>query len=210
MERLPVAAYYVSPLGRAKDTASVTLKRVGRQAETLDWLREFPLRRRDPDLGRDTVIWDWLPERWTSEAAFYDREAWQHVPVMESAGVPEAYRKVCEGLDALLKRHGYERNGMVYRAVDPNRDNIVLFCHFGVECLLLAHLLGVSPMPLWHGTCALTSSVTTLVTEERRKGTASFRMSAFGDVSHLTSAGEDPSFSGRFCETWDSTEERHD
>ena len=31
---IPVAAYYVSPLGRAKDTASLTLKKACRTAET--------------------------------------------------------------------------------------------------------------------------------------------------------------------------------
>lgn len=38
---IPVAAYYVSPLGRAKDAASLTLKKACRTAETCSWLREF-------------------------------------------------------------------------------------------------------------------------------------------------------------------------
>ena len=129
---------------------------------------------------------------------------------MARAGAEAEYRRVTAGLDALLERHGYRRQGNVYEAVRPNRDTIALFCHFGLECVLLSHLMGVSPMVLWHGTCAAPASVTTVITEERRKGIASFRMSGFGDVSHLTAAGEQPSFSARFCETWDCTEERHD
>ena len=35
MEKTEVAAFYVSPLGRARDTASRTLRRLGREAETL-------------------------------------------------------------------------------------------------------------------------------------------------------------------------------
>ena len=65
-------------------------------------------------------------------------------------------------------------------------------------------------MVLWHGTCAAPTSVTTVITEERRRGIASFRMSSFGDVTHLLQAGEEPSFSARFCETWDCSSERHD
>lgn len=38
---LPIKAYYVSPLGRAKDTASCTLQKAGRTAEVCEWLREF-------------------------------------------------------------------------------------------------------------------------------------------------------------------------
>ena len=210
LEKLDFAAIYVSPLGRARETAEVVLRRLGRQGETKEWLREFAPRRVDPDLGRETVIWDWLPQHWTEEKAFYDREAWMHVPVMASAGVPAEVRWVREGLDEVLAKHGYRHEGDLFRVTRPNRDSIVFFCHFGVECVLLGHLLGISPMPLWHGTCALTTSVTTLVTEERRQGVASFRMISFGDVSHLTAAGQEPSFSARFCETWDCRDERHD
>ena len=35
---------FVSPLGRAQDTAAYSLEKTGRTAETLDWLREFPAR----------------------------------------------------------------------------------------------------------------------------------------------------------------------
>ena len=209
-EKMDFAAIYLSPLGRARETAEATLRRLGRTGETRDWLREFAPTRFDPDLGHPTILWDWLPQKWTAEKAFYDREAWMHVPVMEEAGAPAEARWVYEGLDALLAQHGYVHDGELFRAERPNRDSIVFFCHFGVECVILGHLLGISPMPLWHGTCALTTSVTTLVTEERRQGIASFRMCSFGDVSHLTAAGQEPSFSARFCETWDCAEERHD
>ena len=207
---LEIAAFYVSPLGRARDTASVTLGRMGRRAETLDWLREFPPKLFDPDIGRERVLWDWLPERWTREPDYYDRDRWCHTPEMAAAGAPEAYAAVCRGLDALLSRHGYVRHGNLYRAERPNRDTLALFCHFGLECVLLSHLMGVSPMVLWHGACAAPTSVTTVITEERRQGTASFRMNGFGDISHLLAAGVEPSFSARFCETWDDMQERHD
>ena len=36
-----VTKFYCSPLGRAKDTASCTLKKMNRTAETLDWIKEF-------------------------------------------------------------------------------------------------------------------------------------------------------------------------
>ena len=39
--KLDVKGFYVSPLGRAKDTASFTLKRLGREAEEMKWMREF-------------------------------------------------------------------------------------------------------------------------------------------------------------------------
>ena len=87
---------------------------------------------------------------------------------------------------------------------------MAFFCHFGLECVLLSHLMNVSPMILWHHTCAAPTSVTTVYTEERRPGVASFRVCGFGDTSHLYAGGESPAFSGRFCETYACDEERHD
>ena len=91
----------------------------------------------------------------------------------------------------------------------PNHHTVAIFCHFGVQCVLLSRLLSVSPMPLWHGLCAAPSSVTTLYTEERREDVASFRAASFGDTSHLALANESPSFSARFCECF-TDDTRHD
>ena len=131
-------------------------------------------------------------------------------PFFVENGVPVALNWVREGFDALLARHGYRRDGKIYRAESANEDTIVLFCHFGVECVLLGYLLNISPMVLWHGLCAAPTSVTTVVTEERRKGIASFRATAFGDISHLYAAGQAPAFAARFCETYDTPGQRRD
>lgn len=207
---MEVKKFYVSPLGRAKDTASVTLKRMNRQAEELPWLREFEAPVIDENTGKQRIPWDYLPEQWTTVNEYYDKKLWHTVPVMQAGHVLDEAIRVHTGLDGMLKKHGYEREGEIYRAVHPNRDTVVLFCHFGVECVMLGHLLGISPVVLWHGFCAAPSSVTTLVTEERRPGAAYFRMSAFGDISHLYAAGEEPAFAARFCETCDNKDERHD
>lgn len=204
-----IAAFYVSPLGRAKDTASLTLKRLGRTAEECPWLREFNAPILRPDLpDKRKVCWDWLPQDWTADGRFFHPDQWFQPAAME--GVKEAYDWVCDNLDAVLARHGYRRDGFLYRAEEPNNDTIVFFCHFGLECVLLSHLLHLSPMTLWHGTCAAPTSVTTVVTEERREGIASFRMTGFGDLSHLYGTGEPPSVSGRFCECWKNAGERKD
>ena len=190
---IPVTAYYVSPLGRAKDTASLTLKKACRTAETCSWLREFAPQAVHPGKDSGHCVWDWLPDAWMAEPKYFDKDHWHETEVFQNAHVKEEYDWVTGELDRLLRRHGYVRNGLFYQAVAPNEDTIVLFCHFGVECVLLSHLLNISPMQLWHGTCAAPSSVTVLYTEERRSGVASFRMSRFGDVSHLYAGGREPS-----------------
>ena len=210
MAAMDIRAYYTSPLGRARKTAEYTLQKAGRTAQVLDWAREFFDVQIDDGHGGKRIAWDQLPEVWTGIPEYYDKDRWLSVPVMEEAGMPDGIEMVCSGLDGLLERHGYRREGELYRAVAPNEDTIALFCHFGVTCVMLSHLLGISPMALWHGTIAAPTSVTTLVTEERRPGIASFRMTAFGDISHLYQAKEPPSFSGRFCELFTNEDQRHD
>lgn len=210
LSRLDVKDFYVSPLGRARHTADYTLKKLNREATVCDWLREFPASIIRPDRDKPSIVWDWLPQDWCNEKEFYSAEDWTNGPRIKDSNVKEHYNNVISEFDKLLKKHGYERNGNYYNAVNANEDTIVLFCHFGVECVLLSHLLGVSPMVLWHGFCAAPTSVTTIITEERRKGIAYFRINAFGDTSHLYAKGEEPSFAARFCETYDNSLQRHD
>lgn len=208
--KLDVEKFYCSPLGRAKDTAGATLEKMKREAETCGWLREFDVPIINPATGeKKTNCWDLMPGYWTGIGDFYDRERWLETELFRSGTGKERYREVKNGIDGILASFGYLREGNLYRTSKGNRDTVVLFCHFGVTCVILSHLLGVSPMVLWHGFAAAPSSVTTLYTEEREKGVVSFRCQSFGDLSHLYIAGEPPAFAARFCETYEDWDERH-
>ena len=59
LSKLTVKDFYVSPLGRAKDTASLTLEKMGRAAVEYKWLREFMPSINRPDRAeRSRVAWD--------------------------------------------------------------------------------------------------------------------------------------------------------
>lgn len=211
ISKMNVKEFYVSPLGRAKDTASFTLEKMGRQAVECEWLREFACRIWRPDTPDEkSIAWDWLPQDWTRDGRFYDRDRWTEPEAFRQGGVQEEYQWVAENFDRLLAEHGYERQGDFYRVKKPNEDTLVFFCHFGLTCVLAAHLLGISPMVLWHNTIEAPTGITTFVTEERRRGIAAFRMTAFGDTAHLYVQGEPPAMAGRFCETYDHPSQRHD
>ena len=210
LEKLNVKDFYVSPMGRAKDTASLTLKKMGRTAVECKWLREFAPDGYFDEVRQKRVPWDWLPGSWTQEEKFYQYDHWFEPEAFSSVSMKQEYDWVTENFDRLLAEHGYVRENHCYRVEKANEDTLVFFCHFGLGCVLISHLLGVSPMVLWHGFCAAPTSVTTIVTEERRKGIASFRMSAYGDTSHLYVKGEEPSWSARFCESYDNEDQRHD
>ncbi len=199
---------YVSPLGRAQETAKPTLDAHGLQAVTLDWLQEFgPKVRKQGSMIAPTCAWDWLPEDWTERDIFYT-DRWYEEPSMVAAGVAQEYRMVCESFDGLLAQHGYVRVGRHYEVTHSNHHTVALFCHFGLGALLVARLLSISPMVVWHGFCAAPSSITTVYTEERRRGTAAFRVAEYGAVPHLAKMGVQPSFAARFCECFDDKDRR--
>lgn len=203
--------FYMSPLGRARETARYTLEKRGDEAKVCDWLMEFAPRVNRPDVkDRKTIAWDWLPEDWANTEENYLVDQWMENSVFQGTDVPSEYQMIVTEFDKLLAKHGYEREGNLYKAVRANNDTICFFCHFGLECVLLAHLFHTTPMMLWHHTCAAPTSVTTVVTEERREGTAIFRMSSFGDISHLYAKGEPPAFAARFCECYQNENERRD
>lgn len=209
LSRLDIHTFYVSPLGRAQRTAAPTLQRLHKDAVTLPWLREFQAPVQDPETDRLRNPWDFKPAYWMQDPRFYDASLWTQTPVMQTGDVASEAQRVYQGLDDVLARHGYRRKGLYYEATAANTDTIAFICHFGVECVMLSHLMNISPMPLWHHFCALPSSVTTLVTEEREKGIAVFRCLSFGDLSHLYAHGEEPSFAARFCEVYDDFSQRH-
>ena len=209
LSRLDIHTFYVSPLGRAQRTAAPTLQRLHKDAVTLPWLREFQAPVQDPETDRLRNPWDFKPAYWMQDPRFYDASLWTQTPVMQTGDVASEAQRVYQGLDDVLARHGYCRKGLYYEATAANTDTIAFVCHFGVECVMLSHLMNISPMPLWHHFCALPSSVTTLVTEEREKGIAVFRCLSFGDLSHLYAHDEEPSFAARFCEVYDDFSQRH-
>ncbi len=211
LQKENIDGFYTSPLGRAKDTCLYAARAQGREDEVVvqDWLQEFNHPLTLPSGRKRNIPWDMLPSEWTDREKMYDYKRWHTQKCYRKADMKGAYDAVANGLDCLLRSYGYERTGNGYTVNEPNAQTIALFCHFGLEMVLMSHLCNISPVPLWHHFTALTSSVTTLYSEERRKGIATFRCAGFGDIGHLYAGDEPPSFSARFCEVFDS-DDRHD
>lgn len=193
---MPIRDFYVSPLGRAQDTAKATLRRIGRQAETCGWLEEFPGRVVDETTGKKTIPWDFLPDIWTKKPEYYDKDGWYDEALMRTGEIKESYRKICGGIDGLLSRYGYDRDGSLYRTEGGNTDTIALFCHLGVQFSILSHLLGIPAVLLWHSFYVAPTSITTVISEERVPGRVFFRCAALGETTHLKLGGEPVSCAG--------------
>lgn len=206
LKGVKVTEFYCSPLGRARDTAAPTLSITGRKAKILNWLMEFPGYIVNPENGRKRIPWDLMPSDWTRVPELYDKDKWINTEIMGSGNVEEIYKSVCRDFDDFLASYGYVRDGACYKAVIPNHDTVVFFCHFGIQCVLLSHLLGISPVVLWQGTVCSPTGITAVCTEEREDGIAYFRCNRFGDLSHLYADGQKPSLAARFRETRNESE----
>lgn len=223
-----VTDFYCSPLGRAKATAAYSLDRLKRTATVYEWLTEFEHYIIDPVTGRHGIPWDLMPDYFTNEPLFYDKDNWFRAPLYRTnPDIETGYRDVCNGMDRLLSMYGYFRDGDCYHVQHNNSNQgkasiihgsnanapvntsanapvqedgrtIVLFCHLGVTCVMLSHLIGVSPVMLWQGTFLAPSSVTIVNSEERMNNTAYFRIQQLGSTSHLYAAGEPVSMAGSF------------
>lgn len=203
VEEWNVKEFFVSPLGRAQDTARVSLEKIGRKAKTLDWLKEFAVLIDDPMGGKKWIPWDFLPSWWTKQEILYDRDRWALESHLATGSVETEQKKVIRGIDTLLKEYGYVRKERYYEVINPNKDTLVFFCHMGVQLLILSHLLGIAAPVLWHGMFTAPTSVTILCTEEQNEGEAFFRCKCLGDTSHLYVAKEEPSNSGFFKEIYE-------
>ena len=203
---IPTKAYYVSPLGRAQETAGYTLRLVHRTAETLPWLAEFRGAAVDPVTGKPHIPWDFPTPAWYDHSRLMDRSAWPDDPLTSGGNVREIWEETQAGIDALLLTHGYRRAGCMYRCDRNTDDTLVLFCHFGIGMAILSYLTGLPPVPIWQSFLCLPSSITTLITQERVKGEVAFRCLCAGDVSHLLQAGEPISLAGLYPECYNGVD----
>ena len=219
---------YVSPLGRARRTAEYSLNKLGMSAETLDWLREFPAvidpnvsreahlaypnelwREPDSDRYRQRIVWDVMPAYYGAHPELFEREGWRTSQLVQESNMVEIYDHVKENFLNFLTGHGYRKNGDLFTVEKSSDRTIAFFCHYGISSVLMSILWNISPfIPLQYMATAPTS-VTELVTEERQQGIAIFRTWRVGDIAHLTMEEELPSFSARFCERFENTDQRH-
>ena len=203
--KIDIDDIYCSPLGRAKRTAKPYIEKVGKDLKIAPWLEEFNYATIDDpeNSGNRKQIWDFSQEFYAKNTMLHKNDEWYKTDFIRNSDVKKAYDAVCNGLDEMLASHGYVRKEGYYSAERANHDTVVLFCHLGVEAVLLSHLLFTSPLIFSQGCCPLPTSVTTLVTEERKKGIALFRCTSLGDLSHLYAANEAPAFAARFCECYE-------
>lgn len=192
---------YISPLGRALDTAKPFLNASKKSFEICQWLEEFSYPTTKLD-GKPHLAWDMPVPYMNEHTKLYNIDEWMNDAYLKNSNFSQCYEQVCQKLDETLQRHGYQRKNRYYEVISGNKDTIVFFCHLGTECVLLSHLLSIPSIVLAQHFAPVPSSVSILYTEERREGIAQFRAQCLGDISHLYVKNITPSMMGRFQENY--------
>lgn len=211
--KLNIDDFYVSPLGRARESAKPTLEKYGKEAKVLPWLAEWrgTVGEKPFVVGKRAfhIPWDFPPQIWTTDEKFFDRSNWFDAPVIRDGNSREIDAETREGLYSLLEKYGCKRDGLFFHCEDNRDITIALFCHFALGSTLVGYLTGVSPSVMMHAFFMPPSSVTTLVSSEVEKGVVSFRCLQMGDTSHLYAADEPLSPSGLMPEVYDPSSQRN-
>lgn len=188
------------------------------------WLHEFGYSITNPTHKRTTCCWDYIPSDWANYPEYYTQYDWLNIPpASDNPDIKKHFLEVHSLFDAFLAEFGYHRNGNYYLATPgknrrilgtvledgthtanhmPDEDageTLVFFCHFGIICVILSHLLNIPFATLANGTVISTSGVTIVNTEERWDNQVSFRMQTLGDVTHLLKEGVPISSAGSFA-----------
>lgn len=175
---------YHSPLGRAHETMSYTSELTGIKPELLEWTEEIYYYLEVEGWGQIHVLnvpgevvrsikEDECHDNWFLRAPYND------------PGLLKILGNLRKQSDLFFSRHGYKKEGNLYRIVNQNDDKIAVFAHAALGLAWLSHLLAVPTSIMWSSFWPATSSVSTILFEERSSTWAVPRCLGFGDVSHL-------------------------
>ncbi len=204
-----IDAMYVSPLNRAVYTADAILKYNNNfPVKYVDFIKEFNVNVKLP-YKDDGITWD-LRTSLLKDDRIYDNDKWREIDYFNNEELLSKYESNKQNFLNLIKQHGYEKVGNIFKAIRPNHDKIVFVCHFGIISYMLSFLCNVSPIAIVNYTVSRPTGITRVVTEEREQGEAIFRLLEYGATTHLYINNEQPSFMARFCETFDDDTEHID
>lgn len=185
-----ITKIYSSPLRRARETAEPTANALGLPiniepwtSESLAWSR---FAKKCPD-GHTRWVWD------CDDCAEFVRgenheagDQWYEIEQMqELLNAKEGYAQLQAESDEFIARHGYVREGNVYRIERPNDEKIAVFCHQGFGLSWLSHLLRIPPNIFWISFDISHTGVTVLEWHNRKSGYTVPKVWCLSDLSHV-------------------------
>ena len=186
LSKVEFSHIYTSPSNRARQTAQATCDAVGMQYSVEDWTLElwndFAITRED---GKKMFCMSVDGVRYREDMKTSLGDEWYTLPCLDTIDGKNAFAKVVRNSDEFLARHGYVREGSIYRIEKENEDNIAMFAHGGFGLVWVAHILAV-PLPIfWSGFDFKHASLTIIHFKNKPSGYTVPHLECFSDTSHL-------------------------
>ena len=185
---LNISEVYASPMGRAKQTASFTAQRLGKDIKVLDFMHEIDWGDAgDTHLGYDGHPWTLAYKLLSGEPGYVGSNDWDSHPFFRDNICMRYYRDISEKIDEFLSGYGLTRSNDMYVTDGCPDTDIALFAHGGSGAVVLSHVLNL-PFPfvltsMPFGVCSVT--VIEFVPQEDRIVLP--RLELFNDMGHLES-----------------------
>lgn len=187
---------YASPMIRAQQTAQPTCDILGKEMQIEEWTSERIAGDRFGVIY-DDGHWGWIFDQHIAnlrndKSVNYTVNNWFEAETFTSHPEKDfkaGYEALIASSDDFLARHGYEREGAVYKITEPNNERIAVFCHQGFGTAWLSHLLSIPPHMFWSSFDISHSSVTILNFKNNTDGITAPKCICMSDLSHIYSEG---------------------
>lgn len=185
---------YSSPLGRARQTAEPTCRRLGLTMQIEDWMSEGRAWRSFtapmPD-GRTEWAFRLRSDMLGEDGCYTDRDSFHRGFYADDATAAEGYRSLKASSDEFLARLGYTRTdrGNAYRVTEGNDRRIAAFCHQGFGLHWIAYLLNI-PFHIFTPSFDITHTGLTVIRfRDEGNGFAFPQCLCLSDISHIYGDG---------------------
>ena len=189
---------FSSPLGRAKETAAPTCKRLGLDCQIEEWTREI-------DEETMTAFPDGKPKSVSLiQNTFYrenrkidlDYQNAFSCSGFSDSGMRGALEKITKNGNDFLERLGYKAEDGNYRILTPSTEKVALFCHGAMGRVWIASLLHIPLHLMWAGFRYTHTGVTVIEFKNNPNGLSAPACLCYSDMSHLYAAGLDMLYNG--------------
>ena len=183
---------FISPLGRAQETAKPTCEIKKLHAEILDWTSENAIYEELMVPEGNTSRWCFAQQNtnYTNYETIRYYDNWQKAhPDFDRVSVRAGMERIGTESDAFLKKLGYERQGAVYKILEPSEKSVAVFCHQGFGLSWYAHLMQLPPHLVWAGFDVAHTGVTLFHFENYENGITTPKCLMLSDLSHIYQAG---------------------
>ena len=188
-----ISRIYCSPMVRTKQTAQPLCDALGIKPVILDFTAESLAQESFFVKFEEENRTGWVFHQQTTNyknndtislptEASFDIEAFKD---FDTNKFKEGYKRIEEESDNFLKSLGYERDGSLYKIINPNEERVAVFCHQGFGLTWLSHLLRIPPHIFWASFNIAHSSVTILSFPNYENKLTTPKCLQVADLSHL-------------------------